>query len=173
MHELAIKASVAAAATIAAAALIAPGPALGRPAATTSKKAFSGNLCGLSIAGELATVNINAPCVKDKTTNKTVKTPLGTVMQQAFLAHWGSVPRAGVAHFLTIVVGRLTGSPSALAYGRTKLRGRIFSRGALVSVGTLASLYTETVSCVNPPKEDCTQASVLAYVKTTSLKSSS
>jgi hypothetical protein len=165
MYWLATRVSMAATATVAAVALTAPGYALGRPAATTSKKAFSGNICGLPLASAVAAANVTAPCVKGKTTRKTTKTPLGSVTQESFVAHWGTLPRSGPGHFVTVVVGRFMGSASALAYGRTKIRAEVLSHGAPVSANPLASEFGDTVSCVNPPKEDCTHASVLALIK--------
>jgi hypothetical protein len=169
MHQLATRVSVAAATTIAAAALTAPGPALGRPSATASKRAFSGNLCGVPIAADLAAVNITAPCVRGKTTRKTTRTRLGFVTTEAFVSHWGSLARTGLGHFVTVVVGRFTGSAAALAYGRAKQRALILARGVLVTPavggGPLATEIADTSSCFNPPKEDCTHASVLAQLK--------
>jgi hypothetical protein len=165
MHQLARRASAAAAATIVVAALTAPGAALGRPVAATSKRAFSGNICGLSIA--VAAAHITAPCVRGGTTAKTTRTPLGYVTSQTFVSHWGSLPHrgpSGPSHFLTVGVARFTGSAAALAYGRAKQRSEILNYGVPVHVG-FGSLYTDTFSCVNPPKEDCTHASVLALVK--------
>jgi hypothetical protein len=165
MHQLARRVSVTAGATVAAVALAGPCPALGRPAATSSKKAFSGNICSLPLASEVAAANVTGPCVKGKTTRKTSKTPFGSVTQEAFVAHWGSLPLTGPGHFVTVVVGRYTGSASALAYGRSKIRLKVLSHGAPVSISPLASELGDTVSCFNPPKEDCTHASVLGLVK--------
>jgi hypothetical protein len=169
MHQLAMRVSMAAATTIAAAALSAPGPALGRPSAATSKRAFSGNLCGVSIAADLAAVNITAPCVRGRTTRKATRTRLGSVTTETFVSHWGSLPGSGVGHLLTVGAARVTGSPAALAYGRTKQRALVLEHGVLVTPavggGPLATEFGDTSSCFNPPKEDCTHASVLALVK--------
>jgi len=141
--------------------------ALDRPAAA-SRAAFSGNLCGLLKVPELAAAHISAPCVKGRTTRTSANTPLGSVTTQTFGAHWGSLPHggpSGPSHYLTMIAARYTGSAPALAFGLKRIRNGILRHGKLVSVGNPGTLDSETFSCVNPPKEDCTHLSVFGLVK--------
>jgi hypothetical protein len=134
------------------------------PVALSSKKAFSGNLCRLPTLGELGSAHISSGCV-NKIAKHTSKGPLGTVTTEQFAASWGRPPFGGLGHWLLIIARRVTGSGPALATARAKLRLQIIGHGAPVGVGSVASELGETSSCKNPPKEDCTSATLLALVK--------
>jgi hypothetical protein len=165
MHQLATKVSMAATVTVFAAALAGPGPAFGRPAARTSKKAFSGNLCSLLTGSEVAAANITASCVREKTSRTTTKTLLGSVTRESFKSHWGTVMLNTPDHYLLVVATRYTGSPAALAKGRKEIKVKILGHGAPASGNPLASVFIDTGSCVNPPTNDCTHANLMGLVK--------
>jgi hypothetical protein len=140
------------------------GSAAAAPLALSSKKAFSGNLCRLPTLAELGSAHISSGCA-NKIARHTSKGPLGTVTTEQFAASWGRPPFGGLGHWLLIIARRVTGSGPALAAARAKLRLKIIGHGAPVAVGSVASELGETSSCANPPKDDCTSATLLALVK--------
>jgi hypothetical protein len=155
-----------AAAVVAAAVLTAPGVALGRTAAAISKKPFSGNVCAISISSALGELHIVTGCTRGKTVRKGSNTPLGPVITETSVAHWGTTPKSGPSHYVAVSVGRYTGSSAALASGRHKIEGTIRRQGRQVlSEFPLYSVLFNTSSCVNPPKEDCTHGDLTGLVK--------
>jgi hypothetical protein len=164
MRGFAFRSSLAATA-LAATALGASGAAPARPLAAVSGRAFAGHLCHIVTAAELAAAHVTASCNGDKRFSRTAKTPLGSVTTETFSASWGKPSRSGPSHEVAVTVTRVKGSAAAIAYGLKKLRGEILERGALVSVGSIASIEGDTASCVNPPTEDCTTSLLAAIAK--------
>ena len=139
---------------LAVAVLAAPGSALG----------FPKSLCGVPSGGELAAAHISGPCRRLKTAHHVTHTPVGELRNVALGAAWGHVPTSGVGHELTISLTRFSGSSSALAEGRKRLRAKILAEGRPVGVGSVAEWHGETSSCPNPPTDDCTVSTVSAIV---------
>jgi hypothetical protein len=81
----------------------------------------------------------------------------------------GQPSKSGPSHEVTVTVTRVKASAAAIAYGLKKLRLEILGNGALVNVGSVASIDGKTSSCVNPPTEDCTDSLLEAIVKKYSL----
>jgi hypothetical protein len=168
MRRFAFGSSLAATA-LAATALAASGAAPARPLAAVSGRAFAGHLCRIVTAAELAAAHVTASCNGDKRFSRSTKTPLGSVTTETFSASWGKPSRSGPSHEVTVTVTRVKASAAAIAYGLKKLRLEILGNGALVSVGSVASIDGKTSSCVNPPTEDCTDSLLEAIVKKYSL----
>ena len=164
MRRFALGSSVAATA-LAATVLAAYGTAPACPRATASRRAFAGHLCSIVTAAELAAAHVTVSCNGDKRFSRTRKTLLGTVTTETFSATWGKPSRIELSHELTVAVGRVRGSAAAIAYGRKELRLEILGHWGPVSVGSVASIYSDTSSCVNPPTEDCTDSTLEAIVK--------
>jgi hypothetical protein len=132
----------------------------------TVATAFSGNVCGIPSARELTAAHISAPCHKVKTAKVPVKkSPLGgSIGSITWSARWGSAVHAPT-HYLGVGISKELGSGTAHNVVMKHFRGSVLQHGALINVGKgLASIYTDTASCSNPPTDDCTRGTVLAVV---------
>jgi len=134
-------------------------------AATASKRTgFSGNLCSLVSAAQLSAVHVSAPCVKGRTSKKVTSTPLGPVKATHYYASWGTPGGLGGTHWLTLSALKAQASGPALALARGSYRGTVLENGQVFSTNPLASDFLDTISCENPPTEDCTLGKILELV---------
>jgi hypothetical protein len=128
---------------------------------------FSGNLCSLVSATGLNAVHVSASCTRARATTKVTPSPLGPVRIVHYYAHWGAV---GGDHWLSLSVLQVHASAPALAVARNAYKNTVLANGFLFSANPLASDFLDTISCVNPPEDDCTLGKILELVKNDSVQ---
>lgn len=132
---------------------------------STTKTPFNGNLCTVVSAGSLSTLKITDPCIHTAV-SKTVSTPIGSVQETSYQARWGTggsisnpQPR--------LQIGAITvksGPPAAIAYAASAFRQQVLANGAPFSSRPLATEVGDTLTCHNPPIDDCTEAEIMELV---------
>jgi hypothetical protein len=127
-------------------------------------KAFSGNLCATASKGALSTLKISGPCAQSRST-KVRSTPFGSVRVVTYTATWG--PHGSISaptSHVSFGVIHVDGSASAIAFYAKSFRAEVLANGVPVKMKPLTTEAGDTVTCHNPPIDDCTRAEMMALV---------
>jgi hypothetical protein len=127
-------------------------------------KAFSGNLCATASKGALSALKISGPCHQSRST-KVRATPFGSVRVTTYTAAWG--PHGSISaptSHVSFAVIHVDGAAAALAFYAKSFRTEVLANGIPVKMNPLTTEAGDTVTCHNPPIDDCTRAEMMALV---------